>query len=285
LYGRGAADMKGSLAAMVVAAERFVAAHPAHRGRIGFILTSDEEGPAVAGTAHVVRHLERAGIGLDWCLIGEPSSQLRLGDTVRVGRRGSLTGALTVHGVQGHVAYPERADNPIHRALPALLELAATRWDDGDAPFPPTSFQISNLVAGTGADNVIPGTLSARFNFRYSTAQTQAALERTVADVLARHGLRHSLTWHAAGAPFLSRAGRLLETTVGVVEELCGLTPERSTGGGTSDGRFIAPLGCELLELGPVNATIHQIDECVALDELDRLADVYALILERMLAD
>ncbi len=285
LYGRGAADMKGSLAAMVVAAERFVAAHPVCRGRLGFLLTSDEEGPATDGTVKVVEYLASRGELPDWCIVGEPSSNALLGDTLRVGRRGSLNGHLQVHGTQGHVAYPERADNPIHRALTALTELTATRWDEGNAHFPPTSLQISNIHGGTGAENVIPQDLEVRFNFRFSTEHTAASLRAAVEGLLIRHELRYTLVWHLSGEPFLTAGGRLVETTAAVVAERLGVTPERSTGGGTSDGRFIAPRGVQLVELGPINATIHKVDECVDVNELDALTDVYALIMERMLAD
>ncbi|HEV2538606.1 MAG TPA: succinyl-diaminopimelate desuccinylase [Frateuria sp.] len=286
LYGRGAADMKGSVAAMVVALERFVAAHPRHPGRVALLLTSDEEGPAnLDGVRRVAEAFRARGERLDWCVVGEPSSKERLGDLIRVGRRGSLSGTLTVRGVQGHVAYPEKASNPIHAFAPALAELAATRWDEGNADFPPTSFQVSNLNAGTGATNVIPGTLAAQINFRYSTASTAADLRARAEAILDRHGLDWQLDWNLSGEPFLSRAGgRLRETMRAVCLDLCGVEPEQSTGGGTSDGRFIAPLGAEVVELGPVNATIHKVDECVAVDELERLPGLYLAICERLLA-
>ncbi|MEX2481433.1 MAG: succinyl-diaminopimelate desuccinylase [Gammaproteobacteria bacterium] len=283
LYGRGAADMKGSLAAMVVAVEQFVARHPEHPGRIGFILTSDEEGPATDGTVKIMEYLERMRIGVDWCVVGEPSSAATLGDTIRVGRRGSLNGRLLVHGTQGHVAYPDRADNPIQRALPALAELAERQWDEGNDFYPPTSFQISNLQAGTGAENVIPQTLEAWFNFRFCTEQTADALRAAVEAALNRHGLRYELEWKLSGQPFLTAGGRLVETVRAVVEECLEVEPELSTGGGTSDGRFIAPYGVELVELGPCNASIHKIDECVSVRDLERLSEVYERILERML--
>ncbi len=279
LWGRGAADMKGSLAAMVVAVERFVAQSPNHAGRIAFMLTSDEEGPATDGTVRIVEHLSDKGIKLDWCIVGEPSSHLRLGDTVRVGRRGSLNGRLTVHGVQGHVAYPERADNPIHRALSALQELAARQWDQGNAFYPPTSFQISNINAGTGAENVIPGRLEVWFNFRYCTEQTEAGLREAVQRLLAAHDVHCELAWHLSGAPFLTAGGRLVEVVQQVLNARLNVQPELSTGGGTSDGRFIAPLGVEVVELGPINASIHKIDECVEVAELEALAQVYEGIL------
>ncbi|MEQ8659917.1 MAG: succinyl-diaminopimelate desuccinylase, partial [Gammaproteobacteria bacterium] len=284
LYGRGAADMKGSLAAMVVAVERYLAHVPRPPGRIAFLLTSDEEGPATDGTVRIMEFLAARGITLDWCVVGEPSSATRLGDTVRVGRRGSLNGRLTVHGEQGHVAYPERVDNPIHRALPALAALAARHWDDGNAFYPPTSFQISNVHAGAGAENVVPGTLEAWFNFRFNTEHDATGLERAVRAELDRHGLRYELRCTLSGAPFLTAGGRLVESVVAVLEAVAGVTPELSTGGGTSDGRFIAPAGVELVELGPVNATIHKVDERVALAELDALAAIYEALLARMLA-
>ncbi|MBK8959675.1 MAG: succinyl-diaminopimelate desuccinylase [Proteobacteria bacterium] len=283
LWGRGAADMKGSLAAMVVAVERFVAAHPGHDGRIAFMLTSDEEGPATDGTVRIVRHLRDHAIPIDWCIVGEPSSDRRLGDTVRVGRRGSLNGRLTVRGVQGHVAYPDRADNPFHRALPALAELAARRWDAGNAFYPPTSFQISNVHTGTGAENVIPGVMEVLFNFRYCTEQTEAGLKAAVHELLDRHGLDYQLAWHLSGAPFLTVGGKLVDAVQKVLAAELDVRPELSTGGGTSDGRFIAPLGVEVVELGPINASIHKIDEWVNVDELEQLARVYQGILTELL--
>jgi succinyl-diaminopimelate desuccinylase len=285
LYGRGAADMKGSVAATAVALERFVAARPQHAGRVALLLTSDEEGPAnLDGVRRMAETFRARGERLDWCVVGEPSSKERLGDLIRVGRRGSLSGTLTVRGVQGHVAYPEKASNPIHAFAPALTELAATRWDEGNADFPPTSFQVSNLNAGTGATNVIPGALVAQVNFRYSTASTAADLQARTEAILDRHGLDWQLEWNLSGEPFLSPAGgRLREAVRAVCRELCGVEPEQSTGGGTSDGRFIAPLGAEVVELGPVNATIHKVDECVAVDELERLPALYQAICERLL--
>ncbi len=283
LFGRGAADMKGSLAAMVVAIERFVERHPSHPGSIAFVLTSDEEGPAIEGTVKVVEFLHENGIRLQWCLVGEPSSAERLGDTVRVGRRGSLNARLMVRGVQGHVAYPERADNPIHKALAALAELQNRVWDEGNEYYPPTSFQISNINGGTGAENVIPQDLEVMFNFRYCTENSAASLQQSVIEVLDRHGVNYDLNWHSTGEPFLTAGGKLVETTSQVLNELLGVTPDLSTGGGTSDGRFIAPTGAELVELGPINATIHKINECVAVDDLERLADVYNAIVEQML--
>lgn len=285
LYGRGAADMKGSVAAMVVALERFVAAHPDHPGRVGLLLTSDEEGPTnLDGVRRVAEHFRNTGERIDWCVVGEPSAKERLGDLIRVGRRGSLSATLTVRGVQGHVAYPEKALNPIHAFAPALTALAAERWDEGNVDFPPTSFQVSNLNAGTGANNVIPGSLTALINFRYSTASSAADLRQRTEAILAAHGLDYALAWNLSGESFLTPpGGHLREVVVAVCRDLCGLEPEQSTGGGTSDGRFIAPLGAEVVELGPVNATIHKVDECVDVAELERLPDLYQTICERML--
>lgn len=287
LYGRGAADMKGSVAAMVVALEAFVAAHPDHAGRVGLLLTSDEEGPTnLDGVRRVASGFRSEGERIDWCVVGEPSSTARLGDLIRVGRRGSLSGTLTVRGVQGHVAYPDKAKNPIHAFAPALAELAAERWDEGNADFPPTSFQVSNLNAGTGASNVIPGALTALFNFRYSTASTADDLKARTEAILSRHGLDYALDWNLSGEPFLTPPdGRLREVVVDVCRELAGVVPVQSTGGGTSDGRFIAPLGAEVVELGPVNATIHQVDECVAVADLEGLPAMYEAICLRLLAN
>jgi succinyl-diaminopimelate desuccinylase len=285
LYGRGAADMKGSVAAMVVALEQFVAAHPEHRGRLGLLLTSDEEGPTnLDGVRRVVEHFHARGERIDWCVVGEPSSKERLGDLIRVGRRGSLSGTLVVRGVQGHVAYPEKALNPIHALAPALVELTAERWDEGNDDFPPTSFQFSNLNAGTGATNVIPGELTALINFRYCTASRAEDLRARTEAILQRHGLDFTLDWNLSGEPFLTPAGGVLrETVVAVCRDLCGIDPEQSTGGGTSDGRFIAPMGAEVVEIGPVNATIHKVDECVDVTELEKLPAVYRAVCERLL--
>ncbi len=285
LYGRGAADMKGSVAAMVVALEQFVVAHPDHRGRVGLLLTSDEEGPTnLDGVRKVVEHFRAIGEHIDWCVVGEPSAKEQLGDLVRVGRRGSLSGTLSVRGVQGHVAYPEKALNPIHAFAPALAELAAERWDEGNSDFPPTSFQVSNLNAGTGATNVIPGELKALINFRYCTASRAEDLRARTEAILHRHGLDFALDWNLSGEPFLTPPGGVLrETVVAVCRELCGIDPEQSTGGGTSDGRFIAPMGTEVVEIGPVNATIHKVDECVALQELEQLPQLYRAVCERLL--
>lgn len=283
LYGRGAADMKGSLAAMVVASERFVARHPNHKGCIGFLLTSDEEGPAVNGTVKVIETLMARDELIEWCIVGEPSSTSTVGDMVRNGRRGSLNGTLTVRGIQGHVAYADQVVNPIHKAAGALDELAKTRWDEGSADFPPTTFQISNINAGTGATNVVPGTLTALFNFRYSTALTREGIEAQVESVLDKHGLDYDVVWSHSGHPFVTSSGALVEATRGAVSAVTGASAELSTSGGTSDGRFIAPTGTQVVELGPVNATIHKIDECVAYRDLDQLTDIYEGILERLL--
>jgi len=283
LYGRGAADMKGSLAAMVTACETFVASHPDHRGSIGFLITSDEEGPAVDGTVKVVEWLQQRGEKIDWCLVGEPSSERRVGDVIKNGRRGSLNGRLTVRGKQGHVAYPHLAANPIHLAAPALAELAAIEWDQGNAHFPPTSFQISNLHAGTGAENVIPGELQLMFNLRYSTALTEQQIRARVEEVLERHHLDYSLNWRLSGEPFLTPAGELVDAARAAIGEVAHVEARLSTSGGTSDGRFIAPTGAQVLELGPINATIHQVNECVAVTALDELAEIYRRILEKLL--
>ncbi|HEY0198388.1 MAG TPA: succinyl-diaminopimelate desuccinylase [Rhodanobacter sp.] len=285
LYGRGAADMKGSVAAMVVALEQFVATHPQHTGRVGLLLTSDEEGPAnLDGVRKVVEHFGAIGEKIDWCVVGEPSAKETLGDLIRVGRRGSLSGTLTVRGVQGHVAYPEKALNPIHAFAPALAELAAERWDEGNSDFPPTSFQVSNLSAGAGANNVIPGELKALINFRYCTASRADDLRARTEAILQRHGVDFALDWNLSGEPFLTPPGGVLrKTVVAVCSEQFGIEPEQSTGGGTSDGRFIAPMGTEVVEIGPVNATIHKVDECVAVAELQKLPAVYRAICERLL--
>jgi succinyl-diaminopimelate desuccinylase len=284
LYGRGAADMKAGLAAMVVATERFLAEHPDPAGRIGFLITSDEEGPAVGGTKAVMDVLTREGTHLDYCVVGEPSSTEVVGDTLRVGRRGSLSGELTVHGVQGHVAYPELAENPIHLLAPALAELAATRWDDGNEHFPPTSWQASSVSAGTGAGNVIPGTLTLSFNLRFCTEQTAAGLQRQVTNILDRHGVRYDLRWSLSGEPFFTARGALIDAVTASVREVGGVDPVLSTSGGTSDGRFIAPTGCQVVELGPCNATIHKVNERVAIAELEPLARMYERVLARLLA-
>ena len=284
LRGRGAADMKGSLAAMLVAVERFVAAHPDHRGQIAFLITSDEEGPAEHGTRAVVERLRERGQRLDWCIVGEPSSTREVGDVVKNGRRGSLGGTLVVRGKQGHGAYPHLAKNPIHLAAAALAELAAEHWDDGNAFFPPTSFQISNLNAGTGATNVIPGSLSALFNFRFSTESTVEQLKARTQAILDRHGLDYHIDWSLSGLPFLTEPGDLLDAVSAAIREATGRETTPSTSGGTSDGRFIATLGTQVVELGPVNATIHQVDEHVRASDLDLLTDIYQQTLVRLLA-
>ena len=283
LYGRGAADMKGSLAAMVTACERFLSRHPRPRGSIAFLVTSDEEGPAVDGTVRVLETLAGRGERIDWCLVGEPTSLERIGDAVKNGRRGSLNGRLTVHGVQGHIAYPARSENPIHRFAPALAELCALEWDRGNAFFPPTTFQVSNIASGTGAENVIPGHLDTRFNFRFSTEVTASELQARVEAVLGRHGLRYELAWNLSGNPFLTPRGTLVEATRQAVREVAGVDPDVNTAGGTSDGRFIAPTGAEVVELGPHNATIHKVDECVGVEDLERLSAIYERLLERLL--
>lgn len=283
VYGRGVADMKSGLAAMVTATEEFVRRRPAHQGAIAFLVTSDEEGKSVDGTRRVVEWLQARGQGIDYCLLAEPSSLEQFGDNIRVGRRGSLSARITVHGVQGHVAYPERADNPIHRLAPALAELVARKWDDGSGHFKPTTFQVSNLNAGTGAPNVIPGELVARFNLRWSPAQTLEGLKQTVTGILDRHGLRYSIDWYEAGMPFYTPPGRLAAAVSDAVQAVAGRRPRATTGGGTSDGRFIAPLGAEIVELGVSNRTIHQIDERCLTAEIDALHGALLGTLERLL--
>jgi succinyl-diaminopimelate desuccinylase len=283
LFGRGAADMKASLAAMVIACEEFVAAHPDHPGRIGFLITSDEEGPAVDGTVRVMDFLRQKSIAIDWCLVGEPSSSAQLGDVIKNGRRGSLNATLTVCGTQGHIAYPQLAENPIHRALPALHALASEHWDSGNAFFPPTSMQLSNIRAGTGATNMIPGELEAVFNFRFSTEVTDTRLRERTEAILQAHGLEYRIDWALSGQPFLTPEGDLVDASVASIRDVLGVEAQLSTAGGTSDGRFIAPDGAQVVELGPVNATIHKIDEAVLADDLPRLAAVYGDIIERLL--
>ena len=285
LYGRGTADMKASLAAMVVACEEFVAATPDHSGRIGFLITSDEEGPAVNGTVKVMDYLQQQNKPIDWCLVGEPSSSELLGDTIKNGRRGSLGAILTVKGIQGHIAYPQLADNPIHKALPALHALNCEEWDTGNEFFPPTSLQVSNIHGGTGVTNVIPGELEVQFNFRFSTAVTDAELRERTEAILNAHGLDYELEWNLSGQPFITGSGELIEATVASIRAITGLDTELSTSGGTSDGRFIAPTGTQLVELGPVNATIHKIDEQVRAEDLPRLTEIYKGILQRLLTD
>jgi len=283
LYGRGAADMKASLAAMVVACEQFVAEHPQHPGRIGFLITSDEEGPAVDGTVKVVEWLSQQGKHIDWCLVGEPASEDELGDVIKNGRRGSLGGLLKVRGVQGHIAYPQLADNPIHRAMPALAALTAETWDQGNDYFPATSLQVSNINGGTGASNVIPGELEVMFNFRFSTEVTAAELQARSEAILDQHGLDYQLDWVLSGEPFITGEGALVDAARGSIEDVLARSPALSTAGGTSDGRFIAPTGAEVVELGPVNATIHKLNEEVACADIDALTAIYRRLLERLL--
>ena len=282
LFGRGAADMKGSVAAMVIALQAFVADHPNHPGTVALLLTSDEEGDAIDGVRAVARTFREEGQRIDFCLVGEPSGAKALGDTMRIGRRGSLSGSLTVMGVQGHVAYPHLAENPIHRTLPVLTALAARIWDEGTEDFPPTSFQMSNIAAGTGANNVIPGTLDVQFNFRYSPRWAAQGLQMEVEKALRESGIRYELKWHLSGEPFHTRPGVLRDGVRAAVQETTGITPQENTGGGTSDGRFIAPLGAQVVEIGPLNASIHKIDECVPLAELERLPVLYQAVLERL---
>lgn len=283
LYGRGAADMKGSLAAMVTACERFVAQHPDHSGRIAFLITSDEEGIAINGTVKVVEWLESRNEKITWCVVGEPSSTTTVGDVIKNGRRGSLGGELIVKGKQGHVAYPHLARNPIHLVAPALAELAAEEWDRGNEFFPATSFQISNFNSGTGATNVIPGEALIIFNFRFSTELTEADLRNRTEAILDKHGLEYELTWKLSGHPFLTSSGALVVAAQNAIRNVTGRETELSTAGGTSDGRFIAPTGAQVVELGPVNATIHQIDECVKAADLDLLSDMYEHIMQGLL--
>ena len=284
LYGRGAADMKGSVAAFVVAAGRFVAANPDHPGTLALLLTSDEEGDAIDGVRKVAATFRERGQRIDWCITGEPSSTARLGDLLRVGRRGSLSGTLVVKGVQGHVAYPHKARNPIHQAAPALAELVARQWDAGYESFPPTSLQISNLHAGAGANNVIPGELQVLFNLRYNPHWDAPRLEREITALLDRHGLEYELRWHRSGEPFHTPEGRLRAVAREVLAGFSGAPPEESTGGGTSDARFIAPLGAQCIEIGPVNASIHQVDEHVSVADLEALPDLYLRLVERLLS-
>jgi succinyl-diaminopimelate desuccinylase len=283
LYGRGAADMKSGLAAMVTACEQFVRETPDHKGVIAFLITSDEEGPSVDGTKRVVELLRSRGQKIDWCIVGEPSSEKAVGDTIKIGRRGSFSGRLTVHGVQGHVAYPQLAKNPVHMLAPALAELTRHVWDQGNEHFEPTTFQISNLNAGTGAPNVIPGELKARFNLRYSPVQTQEALRRTVEEILDRHGVKYSIEWYVSGEPFYTPPGALSEGIRAAVETVTGARPRLSTGGGTSDGRFIATLGAQVVELGVTNASIHKVNESVGVEEIHALHLMYVEALRRLL--
>ncbi len=283
LYGRGAADMKGSLAAMVVACEEFIEHHPDHKGRIGFLITSDEEGIAVNGTVKVINYLQEHNEKITWCIVGEPSSTNTLGDIIKNGRRGSLGAELTIKGIQGHVAYPHLAANPIHLAMPALAELTAKNWDNGNDYFQPTSLQISNFNSGTGATNVIPGEAHIVFNFRFSTEYTPEKLQQETEALLDKHNINYELNWKLSGLPFLTEVGVLTDATIKAVETITGTTPELSTGGGTSDGRFIAPTGAQVIELGPINATIHKVNEHVEASEITLLAKIYEKILVNML--
>jgi succinyl-diaminopimelate desuccinylase len=283
LYGRGAADMKGSLAAMITACEAFISEHPEHRGSVGFLITSDEEGPAVNGTIKVVEYLQAGGEQIDMCLVGEPSSVENLGDVIKNGRRGSLNGSLTVRGRQGHVAYPQLAANPIHLVAPALAELVAIEWDQGNEFFPPTSFQLSNIQAGTGAENVIPGELQLMFNLRFSTELDEQSIRQRVHAVLDKYRLDYTLDWRLSGKPFLTPAGELVDAAREAIREVTGIETRLSTSGGTSDGRFIAPTGAQVLELGPLNASIHQVNECIAVEALDQLSTIYQRIVQKLL--
>jgi succinyl-diaminopimelate desuccinylase len=284
LYGRGAADMKSGLAAMIVATQRFITKHPNHRGTLAFLLTSDEEGPSIDGTRRVMEVLEARKEKIDWCVVGEPTSGEKLGDMIKIGRRGSLSGKLTVHGVQGHVAYPHLADNPVHAVAPALAELSTRTWDKGNEFFQPTTFQVSNITAGTGAPNVVPGELKARFNIRFSTEQTVEKLQQTITDILDRHKVNYTLEWFVSGLPFFTPPGTLSTAIQQAVKEHTGLTAEMSTTGGTSDGRFIAPTGAQVVELGVGNATIHKVNESVRTADIETLAKMYERIMELLLA-
>jgi succinyl-diaminopimelate desuccinylase len=285
LYGRGTADMKGSIAAFVTATERFVAAHPQHKGSIALLLTSDEEGIAVDGTVKVVEALQTRNEMLDYCIVGEPTAVSKVGDTIKNGRRGSLSATLIVKGIQGHIAYPHLVKNPIHKAAPAIAELAATEWDKGNEYFPPTSWQISNIHGGTGATNVVPGTVEIQFNFRHSTASTVDSLKQRIHAVLDKHGLEYDMQWeNSSGKPYLTPRGDLVDAVADAIKQVTGLDTELSTSGGTSDGRFIADICKQVLEVGPVNATIHKLNECVSVDDLEALSEIYYLTLVKLLA-
>ena len=281
LYGRGSADMKGSLAAMITAAERFSAGHEL-KGRLGFLITSDEEGQAINGTRKVIENFQERGLHIDYCVVGEPSSTTQLGDTVKIGRRGSLSCKLIVRGIKGHVAYPHLARNPIHDALPVLAELSALTWDEGNEAFPPSTFQISNIHGGVGANNVIPETVEVDFNLRYSTELSADGIKSRIEEVLQRSGIKYKTEWYLSGEPFLTSTGRLIEVVTECIENETGLNTELSTAGGTSDGRFIAPTGTEVVELGPCNATIHKIDECVRIEDLEKLSRIYEGIMAQL---
>ncbi|MFL6548080.1 MAG: succinyl-diaminopimelate desuccinylase [Povalibacter sp.] len=284
LFGRGAADMKSGLAAMITATEHFMERHADHQGTLAFLLTSDEEGPSIDGTRRVMEILEARREKIDWCVVGEPTSTDALGDTIKIGRRGSLSGKLTVHGIQGHVAYPHLADNPVHAVAPALAELAARTWDNGNEFFQPTTFQISNISAGTGAPNVVPGELKARFNIRFSTEQTVEKLQQTITGILDRHKVNYTLEWFVSGLPFFTAPGTLSQAVRQAVHEKTGRTPEMSTTGGTSDGRFIAPTGAQVVELGVINATIHKVNESVRVQDIETLSTTYERVMELLLA-
>lgn len=284
LYGRGAADMKSGIAAMTTALTRFVSRYPNHKGSIALLLTSDEEGAATNGVVKVIETLKNRDEKIDWCLIGEPSSFVSLGDVIRIGRRGSLCGVLRIFGVQGHVAYPDKAENPIHRFAPALSELTSEVWDQGNEYFPPTSFQISNIQAGTGAENVIPGRLEVLFNFRFSTALTEDQIKQRVHAILDKHGLRYELNWRLSGAPFLTTQPELIEATQKALETVLMRRASPDTGGGTSDGRFVAPTGAQVVELGPINGSIHKVNEHVRIEDIDKLSKVYEQVLVNLLA-
>ena len=285
LYGRGAADMKSGIAAMVTAAERYVQKNPNHNGTIALLITSDEEGPSINGTRKVIDYLNEKKIKIDYCVLGEPSSDKQLTDVIRIGRRGSLNGILKINGVQGHVAYPEKAKNPIHEATQFLNELTSIEWDQGNDSFPPTSFQISNINAGTGADNVIPDTLNLLFNFRFSTETSQDEIESKVENLLQEYNLNYTIEWKLSGAPFLTDSGSLIDAATAAIKEIVGIDTICSTGGGTSDGRFIAPTGAETIELGVVNETIHKINECVKVEDLDTISDIYEKVLDKLLSN
>ncbi len=282
LYGRGAADMKGGVAAMVLAAEEFVKNNPDHAGTIALMLTSDEEGPSINGTRKVMDYLADNNIHITWCVLGEPSSDKQLGDVIRTGRRGSLNGNLVIKGIQGHVAYPDIAENPVHTASAFLADISTIEWDQGNDSFPPTTFQISNINAGTGAENVIPGSVEIIFNFRFSTEQTEDSLKQRVVELLNKHELNYDIDWRLSGQPFLTASGELVEAVLKSIKEVCDVDTLCSTGGGTSDGRFIAPSGAEVIELGVINKTIHKLNECVKVEDLDTLRLVYLSIINRL---
>jgi len=283
LYGRGAADMKSSIAAFVTAVERFIDKHPDHQGTIALLITSDEEGPSINGTRKVVEYLEENNIKIKWCLVGEPTSEKKAGDVIKNGRRGSLGGKLIVRGIQGHVAYPHLAENPIHKLSPALNELCTKVWDEGNEFYPPTSFQISNIHAGTGADNVIPGEVEVLFNYRFCTEITEEELMAQTEAILDKYKLDYELSWKLSGNPFLTPEGSLVDAVREAISEVAGYETELSTAGGTSDGRFIAPTGAQVVELGPLNQTIHKIDECVKIDDLLTLSSIYELIIKKLI--